>query len=123
MLWSKEIVKVIDWISTSLASWSSHFTYIVGETKHNFRCTVPTSCDIFSHESLVWCSTSACSISSRGVSSCKTEVANFQFTVGIDQEITRFEVPVEDICGMDVFETTQGLIDEGLEVGVGKRLL
>ena len=24
---------------------------------------------------------------------------------------------------MDVFETAQGLIDEGLEVGVGKRLL
>ena len=53
----------------------------------------------------------------------ETEVADLELTVGIDEEVARLEITMENVCGMDVFETAQGLIDEGLEVGVGKRLL
>jgi len=34
--------------------------------------------------------------------STQSKITDLQFAVGIDQEISRFEVSVDDRCGMDV---------------------
>jgi hypothetical protein len=57
------------------------------------------------------------------VSSCETEVADFEFTVRVDQEVTRLEVAMDNVGGMNVLETAKGLINEGLEMSVREGLL
>jgi hypothetical protein len=85
------------------------------EGEHNFRCSVPAGCDIFRHVPGVLFGIIA-------VPSCETEVADFELAVGVDEEVTGFQVPVEDIGGVDVFHATEDLVDEGLVVGICERL-
>lgn len=62
------------------------------ERQHNFRGTVPASGDVFGHET---------SFSSRWFRrlnrASKTEVANLEVTVGIEQQVGRLEVSMYDI--------------------------
>ena len=61
--------------------------------------------------------------STRSVSSGETEVAYFEFTVSVNQKVTRLEVTMNNVGGMDVLETAEGLINKGLEMSVGEWLL
>ena len=36
------------------------------------------------------------------VASCKAEIADLEFAVGVDQKVAWFEVAVEDVGGVDV---------------------
>lgn len=85
------------------------------ETEHDFRCSVPSRCDVFSHIPgiLLRVDTEA---------SRQAEIGNLQFAVGVDQQVTRLQVTVQHIGAVDVFQTAQDLVDEGLEVSVGERL-
>jgi hypothetical protein len=56
--------------------------------------------------------------SPRRVSSCETEVTDFELTISIDQEIARLEVTMDDVSGVDVLETAKGLINKRLEMSV-----
>jgi hypothetical protein len=58
----------------------------------------------------------------RRIPSRESEIADLELAVRVDEEVTGFEVPVEDGGGVDVFETAEGLVEEGLEVGVGEGL-
>ena len=66
---------------------------------------------------------SACRTTAGGVASCQAKVADLEFAVGIDEKVTRLEVAVKNVGGVDVFETTESLINEGLEMSIGKGLL
>ena len=85
------------------------------KAQHDLGCAIPSGGNIFRHVACVlfWVHREA---------SCQTKITNFQLTVRVDQEIARLQVSMEDIGRVDVFETTQDLINEGLEVSVGKRL-
>lgn len=37
----------------------------------------------------------------------------------VDKEVARLKVAMEDVGGVDVLETAEGLVQERLEVGVG----
>lgn len=129
----KNLVELIDVVSTLVNGFSSkefskdtangpnvNSCGIVCETQHNLWSSVPPSGYIFGHEALVAC----CSRSTPagGVASSKTEIADLEFTIGIDEKISGFEISVKDVCRMDVLQSTEGLINEGLEMGIGKRL-
>jgi hypothetical protein len=42
----------------------------------------------------------------RNLCARKAEVANLQITVGVNKEVTWFEVSVEDACRVDILEAT-----------------
>lgn len=81
------------------------------ETQHDLWSTIPPSGNILGHVPSIL-------LRIRRESSCKTEVADFEFTIGINEQIPWLQISMQDICRMDVFQPTQDLIDEGLEVSV-----
>jgi hypothetical protein len=85
------------------------------KAEHNFGSTIPSSGDIFRHVPgvLFWIHRKA---------SRQAEIANFKLAVGIDQQISRFEVAVQDISGVNVLQAAKDLVDEGLEMRIRERL-
>ena len=68
------------------------------EAQHDFRGSVPSGSDILGHVACVL-------FRVHGESSCQSKIANLEFTVGIDKEITGLKVAVQNICRVDVLET------------------
>lgn len=85
------------------------------EAEHDFRGAVPSRGYIFCHVASILFGVD-------GEAASKTKIANLELTVGIHKEVTGLEISVEDIGGVDVLEAAEDLVNEGLEVGVGKRL-
>lgn len=83
-------------------------TYVVGKTEHDFGCPVPPGRHVFGHEALV--SGSLGGSASRSVASREPEVADFEFAVGIHEEISRLEIPMKHVGGMDVFQAAESLV-------------
>jgi hypothetical protein len=54
--------------------------------------------------------------------SCQAKVTYFEFTVRVNKKVARLEIAMEHISTMDVLKSTEGLVKERLEVGVGERL-
>ena len=52
----------------------------------------------------------------------RDQVADFGLTVGVDQEVTRLEVTVNDASRVNVLETAEGVINKRLEMIVGEWL-
>lgn len=97
---------------------------IVRKAQHDLRRAVPPRGDVLRHEALV--GRAALLLGGAvggGVAAREAEVADFELAVGVDEEVAGLEVAVEDVGGVDVFEAAEGLVDEGLEVGVRERLL
>ena len=85
------------------------------EAQHDLRCTVPSRCNVFRHISsiLLWVNRE---------SSSQSKIANLQFAVGIDQEISGLQVAMKDIRRVDIFQSAQDLVDERLEMCIGEGL-
>lgn len=98
-------------------------TYIVGEAQHDLGCTVPTSSYILGHKTLIGGAASVGVAATGTVTASKTEITDLELTIGVDEKVTGLEVTMKNIGGMDVLEAAESLVDEGLEVGVGQRLL
>jgi len=86
------------------------------EAQHDLGSSVPTGCHVFGHESNV----GLCIVAE---SARQTKVADFEFTVRVNEQVARLKIAMEDIGGMDIFESTADLVNEVLEVGVCQRLL
>ena len=102
-----------------LGQYAADTPYVNGfcvflEGQHDFRRTVPASRHVFRHEARV--------VVGRRRRSGQTKVADFQITVGVEQEVRRFQVSVQDISRVHGFERTQRLVDEVLAVVVGEVL-
>ena len=85
------------------------------ETKHDFRSPVPSRGNIFRHVTSIL-------LGVNRKAPRETEVADLKFAVGINEQVTGLQVSVEDVCGVDIFQSTQNLVDKRLEVGIGQRL-
>lgn len=85
------------------------------EAQHDLGGSIPSSGDILGHISsiLLWVHRKA---------SSQTKIADLQLTVCIDEQISGFQVAVENVGRVNVLEPAENLIDERLEVSVGKRL-
>lgn len=81
------------------------------EAQHDFRSSIPSGGNVFGHVSciLLWV---------YGKAARQTKVANLEFAIGIDQQITRFEIAMQNVRRVDILETAEDLINEGLEMGV-----
>jgi hypothetical protein len=82
--------------------------HVVCKTQHNFGCSVPSSSDVLRHESLATSGLGSTAI--RAVASSQTKIADLEFAVGVDEEIPRLEITVENVGGVDVLEPAEGLI-------------
>jgi hypothetical protein len=85
------------------------------EAQHDLWCSVPPGSHILGHVPRIL-------LGVHGEATGQSEIANFELAVGVDEQVARFEVAVEHICRVDVFEAAQNLVDEGLEMSVGERL-
>ena len=116
----------VDWISQRVSIRGSVINsgraHVVGETQHDLGGSVPPGGNVFGHETLV--RTALCAgTPTRSVPSRKAEVADFELTVRINQEVTRLEVTMNNVSGVNVLETAKGLINKGLEMSVREWLL
>lgn len=85
------------------------------ERKHDFRRSVPSRCDIFSHISCILFRVNT-------EPSRQTEIADLKLAIGVDQQVAGFEITVEHVGAVDIFETAKDLVNERLEVGIGQGL-
>lgn len=85
------------------------------EAEHDLRCPIPPGRHVLCHVPSVL-------LRILREPSGQTEVADFEFAIGVDEQVSRFQVSVEDICRVDIFEATQDLVYERLEVGICQRL-
>jgi hypothetical protein len=85
------------------------------EAQHNLWRTVPSRSHVFGHISSIL-------LRIDGETSSQTKIANLELAVGVHKQVSGLEIAMEHIGRVDVFQAAQDLVDEGLEVGVGKRL-
>ena len=94
----------------------SHTSFGVAlEAQHNLWCSVPSSRDVLGHVASIL-------LRVDGETSRQTEIANLELAVGINEQVTRLQISVKHVGGVDILETAKNLVDEGLEVSIGKRL-
>lgn len=85
------------------------------KAQHDLGCAVPSRGDVFRHVSGVF-------FRIDGETSGETKVADLQFAICVDQQVTRLQVSMEDIGRVNILQSAQDLIDEGLEMRVRQRL-
>lgn len=111
----------IDWelISYSAGVWGVSGTHtgfrVALEAQHDFRRTVPSCGDIFRHVSCIL-------LRVDGETTGQTEIANLQLAIRVDEKVSGLQITVQNVGRMDVFETAEDLVNEGLEMGVGEGL-
>lgn len=80
------------------------------EGQHDLRSAIPSGSDILGHDT---------NFLSGGNASfdatCEAEVANLEIAVGIEQEVGRFKVPMDNVGAMDGLERSEGLVDKVLK--------
>jgi hypothetical protein len=85
------------------------------KAKHDLRRSVPARRNIFCHVSRIL-------FRIIREASRETEVTDLELAVGVDQKVTGLQVSMEDVGGVDILETAEDLVDEGLEVSIGQWL-
>jgi len=65
------------------------------EAEHNFGCAVPPRRYVFRHVARVL-------LRVYREPSCQPKVTYLQLAVCVDKEVTRFEVAVQDVCGVNI---------------------
>lgn len=84
------------------------------EGQHDFGRAVPAGSDVFSHETGV--------VLLRSGGSGKTEIADLEIAVGVEEEVGRLQVSVQHVGRVHGLERSQSLVDEVLAVVVRKVL-
>lgn len=79
------------------------------EGEHDLGCAVPPRRDVLGHEPCLLAARVG-----RARAACETEVADLEVAVGVQEEIRRLEVAVDDVCAVHRLERAQSLIHEVL---------
>ena len=85
------------------------------EAQHDLGGPVPSGSDVLGHVACVL-------LGVHGETPGQTKIADLELAVGIDEQVTGLQISVQDVGRVDILETAQDLVDEGLEVGVGEGL-
>ena len=88
---------------------------VVLEAEHDLRRAIPSRGDILGHEPGILLGVDR-------EASREAKVADLELAIRIDQQVARLEIAVQHVGRVDVLESAQDLVDEGLEVGVGEGL-
>ncbi len=105
---------ILDQHTLCLYIWASH-PIILPKCSRRTRHR-----DIFGHEPGV--TSDSGGSSARGITSGQAKVTDLEFTVSVNQKITGLQIPMQDVRGVDIFESAQGLINEGLKMSVSQGL-
>ena len=65
------------------------------ERKHNLRSSVPSCCNIFSHVACIFFRVDT-------ETSGQTEIANLKLAVGVNEQVTRLKITMQNIGAVDV---------------------
>jgi hypothetical protein len=88
-------------------------THVVCKAEHDLRCAIPPRRDIFGHEPLLL----------RLIEPAReSKIANLELAVRVHEQVARLEIAVQYVGRVDVFQTAERLVNEGLEVRVRERL-
>ena len=88
-------------------------THVVRKAEHDLGGAIPPRRDILGHKALLL----------RLIEPTREpKIAYFEFAVRVHEQVSRLEVAVEHVSGVDIFQAAQRLVDERLEVRVRKRL-
>ena len=99
----RETQKHKEWVILNVTlSISILFTHLCIE--HDLRCPVPARGHVLCQDPGV--------IMRRVTDTWQTKVTNFQVTVGIEENVRRLEVPMENIGGVDILQASQYLIEK-----------
>lgn len=85
------------------------------EAQHNLGRAVPARRHVLSHVARVL-------LRVHRKTTSQSKIADLELAVGVDEQVARLEVAVQHVGRVDVLQTAQDLVDEGLEVGVGEGL-
>lgn len=85
------------------------------ETQHDFGSSVPAGGYIFGHVPRIF-------LWVHRETSGQTKITNLQLAIGVDEQISRLQVSMKHVRRVNILETAQNLVDEGLEMGIGERL-
>ena len=85
------------------------------EAQHDLWSAIPSCRNVFRHVSCILLRVDR-------ETTRQTKVTDFQLAIGIDQQVTGFQVTVQDVGRMDILQPAKNLVDEGLEMGIGQRL-
>jgi hypothetical protein len=88
---------------------------VVLEAEHDLGRAVPPRRDILSHVPSILLRVDR-------EAARQAKIANLELAIGIDEQVARLQVAVQHVGRVDILEAAQDLVDEGLEVGIGKRL-
>ena len=88
-------------------------THVIRKAEHDLRRAVPPRRDVLGHEALLL----------RLIEPAREpKIADLEFAVRVHEQVSRLEVAVQHVGRVDVFQATQRLVDERLEVRVRERL-
>lgn len=85
------------------------------EAQHDLRGTVPPRGHVLGHVASIL-------LGVDGEATSQAKIADLELAIGVNEKVTGLQVTVQHVGRMDVLETAQDLVDEGLEVGVGQGL-
>jgi hypothetical protein len=88
-------------------------TYIIRKAKHDLRRAVPPRRDVLGHEALLL---------SLVEPAREPEIANLELAIRVHEQVTRLEIAMQHVGRVNVFQTAECLIDEGLEMCVREGL-
>ena len=107
--------------SNELSQNTTNTPYIDGSSvlapgKNDFRCAVPSRGNIV-------CQACRRCHQSVDIGTCQAKVTDFQIAVGVNQQISRLQITMQDSTGVNVFQTAKDLIEEKLYVLVAQNLV
>lgn len=96
---------------------------IVIEVQDDLRSTVPACRNVLGHEA-VGRQVAASLVAATGtVAASEAEVTDLELTFSVDEQASGLEIAVNDVRGVDIFESAEGLVDEGLVMCVREWLM
>jgi len=96
-------------------AWEPTSFGVALEAQHDLRSTVPSRRDVFCHVSCILFRVNR-------ESSGQSKITNLQLAIGVHQQVTRLQITVKNIGRMDVFQSTEDLVDETLKMRIGEGL-
>ena len=95
------------------AKKSARVTHVVPIAKHGLRRAIPQCCDGLGHKPLLLRLTKAAR---------EPKIAYLELAILVNKQTGRLEIAEQHVGRVNVFQTAECLVDEGLEVRVRERL-
>jgi hypothetical protein len=104
--------KEISLLRTTHTKKSAGVTHVVRKAKHELRRAIPPHRYGLGHEPLLLRLTKP---------ACKPKIGYLELAICVNEQLGRHEMAVQHVGRVNVFQTAECLVDEGLEVRIRER--